>query len=84
MVIANISGSLEEEVWERLDGCQGERSDRLPNCAQSTEKDVCAIPVGLLAKFAAQFSQPENCLGWPTFHEEEDELVSHQKEFLLT
>jgi hypothetical protein len=79
-VIAHISGSLEEVVWERLDGCPGESSDRLPNGAQATEQDVRAIPVGLQAEFAAQFAQPEDRFGRPAFHQMEDELSSYQDE----
>lgn len=65
-------------MWERLDGCPRERSDSLPNGTQATQQDIRTIPVGLQAEFAAQFAQPKDGFGRPTFHDVEDEQGSHQ------
>jgi hypothetical protein len=80
LVIAHISGSLEEMMRERLDGCPGKRSDRLPNGTQPAQQDVWVIPIGLEAEFAAEFSQPKHGFGRPMLSQGEDELSSYQDE----
>jgi hypothetical protein len=78
LVIAHISGTPKQVMWERLDSRPRESSDRLPNGRLATEQDVRAIPVGSQAELAAQFTQPEDRFGRPAFHDVEDELGSHQ------
>ena len=65
-------------MWEGLDGRPRESGDGLPDSAEATEQDICAIPIGLQAEFATQFAQPEDSFGRPAFHDVEDELCSYQ------
>jgi hypothetical protein len=63
---------VEEVMRERLNGSPREGSDSLPDSTQAAQQDVRAIAIGLEAEFAAQLAQPEDSLGRPTFHEEEE------------
>src|SRR6266496_643179 len=56
----------------------GKSSHRLPYSAQSSQEQVWSIPINAQTQFASNLPQPLHTHTWPSLHQVEDELSSHQ------